>query len=53
MNDLRKDCRPNTLLKEQLETEFFTNIPVTDEGQTLNNKDAGITISHINKELLL
>ena len=53
VEDLRKDYRPTNLLKEQLENDFFINPPTQDEGNALCNKEAGVTIDKVDRELIL
>ena len=51
--NFRKDIRPQTQVKNDLENDFYTNVPTQDEGQALSNTEAGCNIDHVNKKLTI
>ena len=50
-DDLKGESRPKHLLCTELEEYFFDHMPKKDEGDCLNNKDAGILPSNKDKKL--
>ena len=50
--DMIGDCRVNHLLQDKIEDDFYDNLPVKFEGQTLSNKDAGLKVDKYKKTVL-
>ena len=51
--NFRKDITPNYQVKNDLEQDFYTNLPTYEEGQVLSNKEAGCNIDHVNRKLVI
>lgn len=49
--DLQRDLRPNQLVKQNLDSEFWQNPPVADEGRALSNAEAGIAVRKDKKQV--
>ena len=47
--DIKGDCRINLLIQQQLEEDFYDNLPLKSEGQALPMKEAGIYANRIEK----
>ena len=50
--DIKGDCRINLLIQQQLEEDFYDNLPLKSEGQALPMKEAGIYANRIEKQIV-